>query len=84
MITYLDDICYFGNNFEEALQRLEQIFIRLEEIYSPNFPFLTMYKIICFFFAPINMLSGKLRIDFIYIFKYKIFITFCFTKIFKN
>lgn len=31
MIAYLDDICCFGNSFEEALIRLEQIFIRLEE-----------------------------------------------------
>ena len=31
MIAYLDDICCFGNNFEEALQRLEEIFIRLDE-----------------------------------------------------
>jgi len=31
MIAYLDDICCFGNTFEEALTRLEEIFIRLEE-----------------------------------------------------
>ncbi|KAL4154128.1 hypothetical protein QTP88_001961 [Uroleucon formosanum] len=31
MIAYLDDICCFGNTFEEALTRLEEIFIRIEE-----------------------------------------------------
>jgi len=31
MIAYLDDICCFGNNFEEALSRLEEICIRLDE-----------------------------------------------------
>ncbi|KAL4088571.1 hypothetical protein QTP88_023660 [Uroleucon formosanum] len=31
MIAYLDDICCFGNNFEKALARLEEIFIRLDE-----------------------------------------------------
>jgi len=31
MIAYLDDICCFGDNFKEALKRLEEIFIRPEE-----------------------------------------------------
>lgn len=31
MIAYLDDICCFGNNFEETLTNLKEIFIRLEE-----------------------------------------------------
>jgi len=31
MVSYLDDICCFGNNFEEALTNLKDIFIRLEE-----------------------------------------------------
>jgi len=31
MIAYLDGICCFGNDFEEALSRLEEVFIRLDE-----------------------------------------------------
>ncbi|CAI6375922.1 unnamed protein product [Macrosiphum euphorbiae] len=31
MIAYLDDICCFGTNFEEALTNLKDIFSRLEE-----------------------------------------------------
>ncbi|KAF0720186.1 serine/threonine-protein kinase fray2-like, partial [Aphis craccivora] len=31
MIAYLDDICCFGNDFKEALSRLEAIFKRLDE-----------------------------------------------------
>jgi len=31
MIAYLDDTCCYGNDFEEALCRLEEIFKRLDE-----------------------------------------------------
>lgn len=31
MIAYLDDICCFGSNFEIAIKRLEDVFIRLDE-----------------------------------------------------